>query len=115
MSPQQTPAFRLPDPVETGRILADLAQNAHAAMLATAERAAQPQVLPDDPMALGKAFTDFATSLMLNPMKLAETTARNMQEWGELWTSAAARAQGTDAAPVIAPATGARSFSAPAR
>jgi len=114
MSPQQTPAFRLPDPVETGRILADLAQNAHAAMLATAERAAQPQVLPYDPMALGKAFTDFATSLMLNPMKLAETTARNMQEWGELWTSATARAMGQEAAPVIEPAKGDRRFSAPA-
>ncbi|MBS0295469.1 MAG: alpha/beta fold hydrolase [Proteobacteria bacterium] len=114
MSTQETPAFRLPDPVETGRILSDLAQNAHAAMLATAERAAQPQVLPYDPMAVGKAFSDFATSLMLNPLKLAETTARNMQEWGELWTSAAARAMGQEAAPVIEPAKGDRRFSAPA-
>jgi polyhydroxyalkanoate synthase len=112
--PASFPIPRLPDPVETSRLLIELAQNAQAALTATATRAAKGEIAPYDPMAVGKAFGDFATSLMLNPMKLYEAQAKGWQEWTELWTSMAARAAGQETAAVIEPAKGDRRFSAAA-
>jgi polyhydroxyalkanoate synthase len=111
-TPLPTPS--VPDPVAAGRLLADLAQNAHAAMLAAGQRALTPETAPYDPAVVAKAFTDFTLGLWSNPMKLAQAQMQGWQDWTALWRTQAARAAGQDVAPMIEPAKGDRRFSAPA-
>lgn len=106
------PAF--PDPVQTSRLLIQLAENASAAVRATAERTMKPEALPYDPTSVARAFTEFSFGLWSDPARLAEIQARGWRDWAALWGAMAARASGETVSPVAEPARGDRRFSSPA-
>ena len=103
-----------PDPVEAGRLLLQLAENAGAAVRASAERAVRQERLPYDPTTVARAFTDFSLGLWANPSKLMEAQARGWREWASLWGAMAARASGEVTPPVVEPQRGDRRFASPA-
>jgi polyhydroxyalkanoate synthase len=67
-----------------------------------------------DPSAPGRAFGEFAAHLWQNPQQLLKAQQDAAADWMKLWSSAAARAAGKPAEPVIAPERGDRRFSDPA-
>jgi len=103
-----------PDPVETSRVLMQLAENASAAVRAASERALTREIPPYDPTTVARAFYDFSVGLWSDPMRLAEIQQRNMRDWAALWTAMAARATGEMAPPVVEPQKGDRRFASPA-
>lgn len=57
-----------------------------------------------DPVVIGKAFMDMTTKLMSDPAKLAESQAKLMQGYADLWAQTAKRMQGEEVEPIVAPA-----------
>ncbi len=105
---------KAPDPVAAARVFGELTANAQDAALAGVRRLGRAgDPLPFDPAPIAEAFSTFAVNLASRPAQLAEAQAKAWREWTELWTSAARRALGQEAAPVIAPARGDRRFSSP--
>jgi polyhydroxyalkanoate synthase len=110
-----TTPIKLPNPVEAGRALNDVAvnvQDAARAMTGRLSRGAGP--LPYDPLAIGKAFSEFGLSLMTQPGRIMEAQAKGLRDWTALWTTMADKAAGKDVQPVAEPARGDRRFSNPA-
>lgn len=101
----------MPDPVTVGRLLAELAQNSHAAMTATMERALKGEPLPYDPTAVARAWVSFNTQLMADPARLWDIQAKNWEDWTALWRTMAERAAGQTPEPLIEPQKGDRRFS----
>ncbi|MBW3560116.1 MAG: class I poly(R)-hydroxyalkanoic acid synthase [Proteobacteria bacterium] len=105
---------KAPDPVAAARVFGELTANAQDAALAGVRRLGRAgDPLPFDPAPISEAFSTFAVNLASRPAQLAEAQAKAWREWTELWTSAARRALGQKAEPVIAPARGDRRFSSP--
>jgi len=103
---------KAPDPVAAARVFGELTSNAGDAVLASARalsRAGDP--LPYDPAPIAQAFAAFGANLATNPARLMDAQAKAWREWSELWSTAARRAMGQPAEPVIAPARGDRRFS----
>ncbi|HEY0053131.1 MAG TPA: class I poly(R)-hydroxyalkanoic acid synthase, partial [Caulobacteraceae bacterium] len=102
------------DPVAAGRALGDLALNAAQAVRAAQAQALSAGPLPYDPLAIGQAFARFNQALWSDPARLAGAQIDAWNDWTALWRTAAARAAGESADPVIEPTKGDRRFSAPA-
>lgn len=106
---------KAPDPAAAARVFGELTANAGDAALATVRKLGRVhEPLPYDPAPIAEAFSTFALNLATQPSRLIEVQAKAWGEWAELWSSAARRALGQAAEPVIAPARGDRRFSSPA-
>lgn len=69
--------------------------------------------IPYDPQAPTRAMTEFATSLLTNPVQLLQAQRAQFAEWTALWSMAAARAFGQAVDPVVIPEKGDRRFADP--
>ena len=104
-----------PDPSELADAWSRVVANAFELVSASATRSLDPQVpLPYDLAAPARAFGAFAAHLMANPLELLKAQQEAAADWMKLWSSAAARAIGSEAAPAIEPERGDRRFKDPA-
>ena len=84
-------------------------------MTATARRTLDPHVpQPYDPAAPARAFTELGSHLLTHPAEMMKAQAAAAADWMQLWSSAAARAAGAQAQPVIEPERSDRRFKDPA-
>jgi len=105
----------LPDPDKLADAWSRVFVSGLDALQAAAERSVtKPTSLPYDPTAPARAFADFTTTLLSNPLAFWSAQQQRLQEWGELWTTATSRVLGQEAAPLIAPERGDRRFNDPA-
>ena len=104
-----------PDPTEVHAALSEILVNAQKALQTAAAQAFSPSApLPYDPLAPMRTMAQFGMTLLAQPHLLAEAQMRAWREWAALWTSAAGRNAGKDAAPFIETPRGDRRFSDPA-
>lgn len=105
-----TEAFRIPNPMDAGRALGEVAANAQAAGRTLAQKAARTEPMPFDPSTGMQALTALGMSLWSHPLKAMELNARAGRDFMQLWTGAARRALGEEVQPVAEPARGDRRF-----
>ena len=104
-----------PDPAKLAEAWSRVMAGTVDVMTASVQRAANPHVpQPYDPAAPVRAFGAFAQHLLANPAQLLKAQQDAAADWMKLWSSAAARAAGGKAEPVIEPERGDRRFKDPA-
>jgi polyhydroxyalkanoate synthase len=104
-----------PDPAKLAEAWSRVMAGTVDVMTASVQRAANPHVpQPYDPAAPVRAFGAFAQHLLANPAQLLKAQQDAAADWMKLWSSAAARAVGGKAEPVIEPERGDRRFKDPA-
>ncbi len=101
-----SPMFRLPDPAELGRTMADVAERSQRIVGEWLRRQADAEVCPD-PLNVGSAFMEMTARLIANPSHLVQAQIGFWQDYMTLWQNTARRMVGLDdVAPVIdAPAS----------
>jgi len=102
-------APQAPDLTEATRAVTGMMQNGQAAARAAAA-AVQKGTPGFDAAQAMQAMTAFQMGLMANPLKLMQANTAAMNDFAELWRSAARRALGQDVEPVIEPARADRRF-----
>lgn len=103
-----------PETKELAEAIAHVMERGVDAVRASLERAAKGgATLPFDPLAPARAFGEFATSAMLNPLQTIDAQQKLVREWGEFWKDAFARASGEKKDATISPERGDRRFSHP--
>jgi polyhydroxyalkanoate synthase len=102
MQKPETPAFRLPDPAEVGRSMADIAERSQRIVAEWLKRQAEeaPPASPD-PLNIGGAFLEMTARLMANPAKLVQAQLGLWQDYMTLWQNTARRIMGMQSEPVI--------------
>ncbi|MDA8251852.1 MAG: class I poly(R)-hydroxyalkanoic acid synthase [Rhodospirillales bacterium] len=99
--PEPAP-FRLPDPAEVGRSMADIAERSQRIVGEWLRRQSEDgEVASSDPLNIGSAFLEMTAKLMANPAKLMQAQIGFWQDYMSLWQSTARRMMGLDGAPVI--------------
>ena len=101
-----------PQPAELAAAWTRVIENGIAAIRAGATHT--PSTLAFDPTAPARAMADFSVQLWSNPMAVLQASQAAASEWMQLWSTAARRAAGAEAEPVIAPERGDRRFGDPA-
>jgi polyhydroxyalkanoate synthase len=101
----ETTGFRLPDPAEIGRSMADIAERSQRIVGEWLKRQSHEEHAPD-PLNIASAFMAMTARLIANPTRLMAAGLGFWQDYLTLWQSTARRMIGGDAKPVIdAPAT----------
>jgi polyhydroxyalkanoate synthase len=101
----ETTGFKLPDPAEIGRSMADVAERSQRIVGEWLKRQASEEHAPD-PLNIGSAFMEMTARLMANPAGLMAAQLGFWQDYMTLWQNTARRMMGMDAEPVIdAPST----------
>jgi polyhydroxyalkanoate synthase len=95
------PNFRLPDPSEIGRSMADVAERSQRIVTEWLKRQAEEGPTSPDPLNIGSAFMEMTARLMANPAKLMQVQVGFWHDYMSLWQSTARRMMGMDAEPVI--------------
>jgi polyhydroxyalkanoate synthase len=96
-----SPSFRLPDPAELGRTMADVAERSQRIVGEWLRRQADAEVCPD-PLNVGSAFMEMTARLIANPAHLVQAQIGFWQDYMTLWQNTARRMVGLeDVAPVI--------------
>jgi polyhydroxyalkanoate synthase len=93
--------FRLPDPAELGRSMADIAERSQRIVGEWLKRQAESELSNPDPLNIGSAFLEMTARLMANPAKLVQAQLGLWQDYMSLWQSTARRMMGMDSRPVI--------------
>jgi polyhydroxyalkanoate synthase len=95
-------AFKLPDPAEVGRSMADIAERSQRLVSDWLARQAEGEgPTSPDPLNIGGAFMEMTTRLMANPAKLVQAQIGFWQDYMSLWQNTARRLMGIDSQPVI--------------
>jgi poly[(R)-3-hydroxyalkanoate] polymerase subunit PhaC len=94
------PGFKLPDPEEIGRSMADVAERSQRIVSEWLKRQASEERAPD-PFNIGSAFMEMTTRLMANPSRLVAAGLGFWQDYMTLWQNTARRVMGMEAEPVI--------------
>ncbi len=94
-------AFRLPDPAELGRSMADIAERSQRIVGEFLKRQAEDGVAPPDPLNIAGAFLEMTARMMANPAKLMQAQIGYWQDYMSLWQNTAKRMMGLEAAPPI--------------
>jgi polyhydroxyalkanoate synthase len=103
-------AFKLPDPAELSRSMADIAERSQRLVGDWLSRQSQEEHAPD-PLNIGSAFMEMTARLMANPAKLVAAQLGFWQDYMTLWQNTARRLiGGAEAAPVIDAPPGDRRF-----
>ncbi|HEY2616637.1 MAG TPA: class I poly(R)-hydroxyalkanoic acid synthase [Acetobacteraceae bacterium] len=101
----ETTGFRLPDPAEIGRSMADVAERSQRIVGEWLKRQADAEHAPD-PLNIGSAFMEMTARLIANPARLVAAQLGFWQDYMTLWQNTARRIMGGENEPVIdAPAT----------
>ena len=95
-------AYKLPDPGELGRSMADIAERSQRIVGEWLKRQSEgtPAASPD-PLNIGGAFMEMTARLMANPAKLMQAQLGLWQDYMSLWQSTARRLMGMESHPVI--------------
>ena len=104
-----TAGFKLPDPAEIGRSMADIAERSQRIVGEWLRRQADQEHAPD-PLNIGSAFMEMTARLMANPAQLMAAQLGFWQDYMTLWQNTARRIMGIDSEPVIDAASGDRRF-----
>ncbi len=108
MSAQQKP---VPDPADTARIFAEVAERSGKILADFAQRHADGKgVALGDEFGIARAFMDLAAAMFANPWKLAELQMKLAWDYAALWQSSMLRLMGKEAKPVAEPAKGDNRF-----
>ncbi len=101
----ETTGFKLPDPAEIGRSMADIAERSQRIVSEWLKRQADEEHAPD-PLNIASAFMEMTARLIANPARLVAAQLGFWQDYMTLWQNTARRIMGEDTKPVIdAPAT----------
>jgi polyhydroxyalkanoate synthase subunit PhaC len=101
----ETAGFKLPDPAEVGRSMADIAERSQRIVSDWLRRQAQGEPSAD-PLNIGTAFLEMTARMMANPARMLQAQMGFWQDYMTLWQSTARRFMGMDSQPVIeAPAS----------
>ena len=108
-APKDAPNFRLPDPAELGRSMADIAERSQRIVNDWLKRQAEesPQ---SDPLNIGSAFLEMTARLMASPGHLLQAQIGFWQDYMTLWQNTTRRIMGIDSEPVIQSAPTDRRF-----
>jgi polyhydroxyalkanoate synthase len=99
-SKTEPPGFKLPDPAEVGRSMADIAERSQRIVSEWLKRQAGEEHAPD-PLNIASAFMEMTTRLMANPARLVAAGLGFWQDYMTLWQNTARRMMGEQATPVI--------------
>jgi polyhydroxyalkanoate synthase len=101
----ETIGFKLPDPAEIGRSMADVAERSQRIVGEWLKRQADEEHAPD-PLNIGSAFMEMTARLIANPAGLMAAQLGFWQDYMSLWQNTARRVLGMDSEQVIdAPST----------
>ena len=96
----ETTGFKLPDPAEIGRSMADIAERSQRIVGEWLKRQASEEH-PLDPLNIGSAFLEMTARMIANPAGLMAAQLGFWQDYMTLWQNTARRVMGMDAEPVI--------------
>src|SRR5215831_14624677 len=100
-----------PDPDQTARVFAEVAERSGKLLADFARRHADGKgVAFTDEFGIAKAFMEMATSMLANPWKLAELQAKMFSDYISLWESSMLKLMGKPTQPVARPAKGDNRF-----
>ncbi len=100
-----TAGFKLPDPAEIGRSMADIAERSQRIVSDWLKRQTEEEPSAD-PLNIGSAFLEMTAKLMANPARLVAAQIGFWQDYMTLWQNTARRLMGGPSEPVIdAPST----------
>ena len=95
-----TTGFKLPDPAELGRSMADIAERSQRIVSEWLKRQADEEHAPD-PLNIGSAFLEMTARLIANPARLVAAQLGFWQDYMTLWQNTARRIMGGEPEPVI--------------
>ncbi|MCR9254977.1 MAG: class I poly(R)-hydroxyalkanoic acid synthase [Alphaproteobacteria bacterium] len=117
MADKETPAVKMPDPVEFSQTMEKIAEQSQAVVSeflarqteeATSSALEKPQF---DPLNIGAAFLEMTTRLMSDPMRVAQAQMDLWSSYMQLWQATTARFLGAEEAePFVKPEKGDRRF-----
>src|SRR5277367_5007498 len=93
--------FKLPDPAEIGRSMADIAERSQRIVGEWLKRQANEEHAPD-PLNIASAFMEMTARLIANPARLVAAQLGFWQDYMTLWQNTARRIMGAETEPVIA-------------
>jgi len=94
------PEFRLPDPANLSRSMADIAERSQRIVADWLKRQSS-EGTNFDPLNVGNAFLEMTTKLIANPMGLLQAHVQFWQDYTTLWQNTARRVMGIGVQPVI--------------
>jgi polyhydroxyalkanoate synthase subunit PhaC len=101
----ETTGFKLPDPAEIGRSMADIAERSQRIVSEWLKRQADANHSPD-PLNIASAFMEMTARLIANPGHLVEAQLGFWRDYMSLWQNTTRRIMGMETQPVIdAPST----------
>ena len=109
MAQTPPPEFKLPDPAETARAMASIAER--SGKLVADWLARRKDAAPDpDPLNIGRAFMEMTARMMADPAGVARAQIGFWQDYMRLWQNTARTMMGGEAAPPVIDAQGDRRF-----
>ena len=99
-APEAAP-FKMPDPAELGRSMADIAERSQRIVAEWLKRQSEGGPASPDPFNIGNAFMEMTARLMANPAKMVQAQMGFWQDYMSLWQNTARRMVGMDTDPVI--------------
>ena len=104
MAEQQTPAVKLPDPLELSKAMTQIAERSNKLLAEFLERQKhEPEAANVDPLNIGGAFLELTSRMMSDPARLAAAQMQLWQDYMRLWDATTRRMLGETAAPVAVP------------
>jgi polyhydroxyalkanoate synthase subunit PhaC len=101
----ETTGFKLPDPAEIGRSMADIAERSQRIVSEWLKRQADANHSPD-PLNIASAFMEMTARLIASPGHLVEAQLGFWRDYMSLWQNTTRRIMGMESEPVIdAPST----------
>ena len=98
------PDTNLPDPMEMGRAMADIAQRSQRLVADFLQRQTTEGAPPIDPFNIGNAFFEMTAKMMADPAKLMQAQMSLWNDYLTLWQRTTQRLLGQEAEPVATPA-----------
>jgi polyhydroxyalkanoate synthase len=95
------PSFKLADPAQLGRSMADIAERSQRLVTDWLERQSRQAPSSADPLNIGGAFMEMTARLMANPTRLVQAQLGFWQDYMTLWQSTTRRMMGMETDPVI--------------
>jgi polyhydroxyalkanoate synthase len=96
----ETTGFKLPDPAEIGRSMADIAERSQRIVSEWLKRQADANHSPD-PLNIASAFMEMTARLIANPGHLVEAQLGFWRDYMSLWQNTTRRIMGMETEPVI--------------
>jgi polyhydroxyalkanoate synthase len=96
----ETTGFKLADPAEIGRSMADIAERSQRIVGEWLKRQSDEEHAPD-PLNIASAFMEMTARLIANPARLVAAQLGFWQDYMTLWQNTARRIMGAETEPVI--------------